>query len=109
MWDCGCAFCSNACVLVLGGGGALGESMDLLSSLLLVHASPIVESYFLPLLFSATVIIATRPLYSSTQLEISLPALLCFSSFPADYSGVNPGERLCAAVSSGSLSDPVSW
>lgn len=47
MWDCGCAFCPNACVLVLGGGGALGESMDLLSSLPVGHAGPTVEYYFL--------------------------------------------------------------
>lgn len=37
--------------------------------------------------------------------EISLHAL---SFFHPDYSGVDPGERLCAAVSTGSLSDTIS-
>lgn len=41
-----------------------------------------------------------------TQLEI-LPAFFS-PSFYSDHSGINPGERLCAALSSGSLSDTVS-
>lgn len=72
LYDCGCTFCSKACVVVFGGG-ALGESMDLL---LLFALKDSIVVVWIPICSSLNMQPLTVDLDSVESLKPPLPYFL---------------------------------